>query len=152
MAQAFSRQRLTEEPGFDPGADRMMIVVDKVAQEQGVSQSFFGVSLLTSFHQCSWFATMRALVFSRQVCDASGPGGRLIIFRLSGSFGEKLCSHFCLFWCIQSPVENSNILLSACGTVVESIKLQTAMLFNALKDIYTHNRTYCMVLWQGPGG
>jgi hypothetical protein len=53
MAQAFSRQRLTEEPGFDPGADRMMIVVDKVAQEQGVSQSFFGVSLLTSFHQCS---------------------------------------------------------------------------------------------------
>jgi hypothetical protein len=42
MAQAVIRQRLTEEPGFDPGPDHMVFVVVKVAQEQGLLQVFRG--------------------------------------------------------------------------------------------------------------
>lgn len=36
MTQALIRQRLTEELGFDPEPDRVVFVVNKVAQEQGL--------------------------------------------------------------------------------------------------------------------
>jgi hypothetical protein len=47
MAPAVIHQHLTEEPGFDPGPDRVVFVVDKVAQEQDLLQVFRGYAVST---------------------------------------------------------------------------------------------------------
>jgi hypothetical protein len=110
MAQVVIRQRLSEEPGFDPRSDHVVFILDKVTQEQGLLQFFFSgfpVSiipplLLTRHHKNNSVLRPSGQSLGTWQQNSSLP--------TIGEFWREVMFPDLLICCIQSPVNNPNVL------------------------------------------